>query len=118
MTSTALITGASQGLGHALAAALSERGWRLVVDGRDADRLAAAVAGLPGAVTAILGDVADPAHRAALAEAVGPTLDLLVNNASDLGPSPLPPLARLRPEELRRILDVNAVAPLALVQLT
>jgi NAD(P)-dependent dehydrogenase (short-subunit alcohol dehydrogenase family) len=120
MTSTALITGASQGLGRALAAALSERGWRLVVDGRDPDRLAAAVAALahPEAVTAIPGDIADPDHRAALAEAVGPTLDLLVNNASDLGPSPLPPLARLRPEELQRVLAVNTVAPLALIQLT
>jgi NAD(P)-dependent dehydrogenase (short-subunit alcohol dehydrogenase family) len=120
MTPTALITGASQGLGRALAAALSERGWRLVVDGRDHDRLAAAVAALPHpeAVTAIPGDVADPDHRAALAEAVGPTLALLVNNASDLGPSPLPPLARLRPDELLRVLAVNTVAPLALVQLT
>jgi len=120
MTPTALITGASQGLGRALAAALSERGWRLVVDGRDHDRLAATVAALPHpeAVTAIPGDVADPDHRAALAEAVGPTLDLLVNNASDLGPSPLPPLARLRPDELLRVLAVNTVAPLALVQLT
>jgi NAD(P)-dependent dehydrogenase (short-subunit alcohol dehydrogenase family) len=120
MTSTALITGASQGLGRALAAALSERGWRLVVDGRDPDRLAAAVPALahPEAVTAIPGDIADPDHRAALAEAVGPTLDLLVNNASDLGPSPLPPLARLRPEELQRVLAVNTVAPLALIQLT
>jgi NAD(P)-dependent dehydrogenase (short-subunit alcohol dehydrogenase family) len=120
MTSTALITGASRGLGRALAAALSERGWRLVVDGRDADRLAAAVAELPHPedVTAIPGDVADPDHRAALAEAVGATLDLLVNNASDLGPSPLPPLAALRPDELQRVLAVNAVAPLALIQLT
>jgi NAD(P)-dependent dehydrogenase (short-subunit alcohol dehydrogenase family) len=120
MTPTALITGASQGLGRALAAALNERGWRLAVDGRDHDRLAAAVTALPHpeAVTAIPGDVADPDHRAALAEAVGPTLDLLVNNASDLGPSPLPPLARLRPDELQRVLAVNTVAPLALVQLT
>jgi NAD(P)-dependent dehydrogenase (short-subunit alcohol dehydrogenase family) len=120
MTSTALITGASRGLGHALAAALNERGWRLVVDGRDAGRLAAAVAALPHpeTVTAIPGDVADPGHRAALAEAVGPGLDLLVNNASHLGPSPLPPLARLRPEELLAVLAVNTVAPLALLQLT
>jgi len=119
MTSTALITGASQGLGRAVAAALNGRGWRLVVDGRDADRLAAAAAALPHPerVTAIPGDVADPVHRAALAEAVGPTLDLLVNNASDLGPSPLPPLARLHPDELSRVLAVNTVAPLALVQL-
>jgi NAD(P)-dependent dehydrogenase (short-subunit alcohol dehydrogenase family) len=119
-TSTALITGASRGLGRALAAALSERGWRLVVDGRDAGRLAEAVAALPRPenVTAIPGDVADPDHRAALAEAVGPRLDLLVNNASDLGPSPLPPLARLRPEDLAAVLAVNTVAPLALIQLT
>jgi NAD(P)-dependent dehydrogenase (short-subunit alcohol dehydrogenase family) len=120
MTSTALITGASRGLGRALAAALNGRGWRLVVDGRDADRLVAAVAALPHPeqVTAIPGDVADPDHRAALAEAVGPALDLLVNNASDLGPSPLPPLARLRPEDLQAVLAVNTVAPLALIQLT
>src|SRR4051794_8946639 len=113
MTSTALITGASRGLGRALAAALSGRGWRLVVDGRDADRLAAAVAALPRPenVTAIPGDVADPDHRAALAEAVGPTLDLLVNNASELGPSPLPPLAQLRVEDLQAVLAGNTVAP-------
>src|SRR3954463_13987175 len=102
MTSTALITGASRGLGRALAASLNERGWRLVVDGRDADRLPAAVAALPhpDAVTPLPGAAPHPNPRAALAEAVGPPLDLLVNNASDLGPSPLPPLARLRPEEL------------------
>ncbi|WP_448625731.1 SDR family NAD(P)-dependent oxidoreductase [Geodermatophilus sp. URMC 64] len=119
MTSTALVTGASRGLGRALATALVDRGWRLVVDGRDADRLAAAVADLPrpDLVTAIPGDVADPAHRAALAQAVGGTLDLLVNNASDLGPSPLPPLARLRPDDLARVLAVNTIAPLALTQL-
>jgi NAD(P)-dependent dehydrogenase (short-subunit alcohol dehydrogenase family) len=120
MTSTALITGASRGLGRALAAALNERGWRLVVDGRDADRLAGAVAALPHPenVTAIPGDVADPGHRSALAAAIGPALDLLVNNASDLGPSPLPPLAQLRVEDLQAVLAVNTVAPLALVQLT
>src|SRR4051812_7043811 len=119
MTSTALITGASRGLGRALAAALNDRGWRLVVDGRDADRLTAAVAALPrpDLVTALPGDVTDPDHRAALADAAGSTLDLLVNNASDLGPSPLPPLARLRPGDLARVLAVNTVAPLALTQL-
>src|SRR3954471_2202769 len=120
MTSTALVTGASRGLGLALATALSARRWRLVVDGRDADRLATAVAGFPrpDLVTAIPGDVADPDHRAALAEAAGPALDLLVNNASDLGPSPLPALAQLRIEDLQAVLAVNTVAPLALVQLT
>ncbi len=115
---TALLTGASRGLGRALATALNDRGWRLVVDGRDGNRLAAAVAALPdpGLVTALAGDVADPAHRAALAAAVPGRLDLLVNNASDLGPTPLPPLAGLPATALERVLAVNTVAPLALVQ--
>ena len=115
---TALVTGASRGLGAALAAALSRRGWRLVVDGRVPGRLAATVAALPrpDLVTAVPGDVADPAHRAALAAAVGDRLDLLVNNASELGPTPLPRLADLPPAALERVLAVNTVAPLALVQ--
>ena len=115
---TALLTGASRGLGAALAGALSRRGWRLVVDGRDPGRLAASVAALPrpDLVTALAGDVTDPAHRAALATAAGDRLDLLVNNASDLGPTPLPRLADLPPAALERVLAVNTVAPLALVQ--
>jgi NAD(P)-dependent dehydrogenase (short-subunit alcohol dehydrogenase family) len=118
-TPIALVTGASRGLGRALATALSARGWRLVVDARDADRLAATTAALPrpDLVTALAGDVADPGHRAALSAAVGDRLDLLVNNASDLGPSPLPLLADLRPEAFTRVLAVNTVAPLALTQL-
>ena len=117
-TRTALVTGASRGLGRALTTALADRHWRLVLDGRDPDRLAAAVRALPhpDLVTAVSGDVSDPRHRAALADAVGPRLELLVNNASDLGPSPLPPLADLPPEELLRVLAVNTVAPLALIQ--
>jgi len=117
-TRTALITGASRGLGRALATALADWNWRLVVDGRDAERLSTAVAALahPDRVTAVPGDVSDPRHRAALAAAVGPRLDLLVNNASELGPSPLPSLAALRDDDLRRVLEVNVVAPLALVQ--
>ena len=116
---TALLTGASRGLGAALAEALSRRGWRLVVDGRTPDRLAATVAALPrpDRVTAVPGDVADPAHRAALAAAVPGRLELLVNNASELGPTPLPRLADLPPTALERVLAVNTVAPLALVQL-
>jgi NAD(P)-dependent dehydrogenase (short-subunit alcohol dehydrogenase family) len=117
-TPTALLTGASRGLGRALATALNRRGWRLVLDGRDAARLVATAAQLPrpGLVTAISGDVADPTHRAALAVAAGPQLDLLVNNASELGPSPLPHLGDLAPAEFERILHINTVAPLALVQ--
>jgi NAD(P)-dependent dehydrogenase (short-subunit alcohol dehydrogenase family) len=116
---TALITGASAGLGHALATALSGRGWRLVVDARGPARLDDAVAALPhpDLVTAVPGDVTDPAHRRALAAAVGDRLDLLVNNASDLGPTPLPPLAELPAAQLQRVLAVNVVAPLALIQL-
>src|SRR3954471_14868296 len=120
MTSrTALVTGASRGLGRALTAALAADGWHLVLDARDGDRLAAAVAAVPfpDRVTALAGDVSDPAHPAALAEAVPDRLDLLVNNASDLGPSPLPPLAELPLPAFERVLAVNTVAPLGLVQL-
>jgi NAD(P)-dependent dehydrogenase (short-subunit alcohol dehydrogenase family) len=116
---TALVTGASRGLGLALAGALSGRAWRLVVDGRDPGRLAAAVAALPrpDLVTAVAGDVADAAHRTALAAAVPDRLDLFVANASELGPSPLPPLAQLPTAAFERVLQVNTVAPLALLQL-
>jgi len=116
---TALLTGASQGLGLALATALDADGWHLVLDARDGDRLTTAVAGLPfpDRVTALPGDIADPAHRAALADAVPAALDLLVANASDLGPSPLPRLADLPPAAFERVLAVNTIAPLALAQL-
>jgi NAD(P)-dependent dehydrogenase (short-subunit alcohol dehydrogenase family) len=116
---TALVTGASRGLGRALATELNGRGWRVVVDGRDAAVLAAAAAALPHPelVTAVPGDVADPAHRAELAAAAGDRLHLLVNNASDLGPSPLPRLAELDADRFAAVLGVNTVAPLALIQL-
>jgi NAD(P)-dependent dehydrogenase (short-subunit alcohol dehydrogenase family) len=112
---TAIVTGASRGLGLALARSLSERGWQLVVDARDAAALSAATAGLPG-VRALAGDVADPEHRAALVEAAG-ALDLLVNNASLLGPSPQPALAEYPLDVLARVYAVNVLAPLALTQL-
>jgi NAD(P)-dependent dehydrogenase (short-subunit alcohol dehydrogenase family) len=117
--STVLVTGAGRGLGLALARALLSSGWRVVVDARRAGHLAAA---LPGAVV-VPGDVTDPAHRDALAAAVSglaPTaeqrLDLLVNNASDLGPSPLPRLADVPLAAVRRVYETNVLAPLALTQ--
>jgi NAD(P)-dependent dehydrogenase (short-subunit alcohol dehydrogenase family) len=115
----ALLTGASRGLGLALARALAERGWRLVVDARDPGPLEAARADLPErtGVVALAGDVADPAHRRALVAAAGERLDALVNNASLLGPSPQPALADYPLDVLERVLRVNALAPLALVQL-
>jgi NAD(P)-dependent dehydrogenase (short-subunit alcohol dehydrogenase family) len=113
--SVVILTGASRGLGLALARALVERDWRLVVDARGADALERAVAGLEG-VVAIAGDVADPEHRRALVEASGEGIDLLVNNASLLGPSPQPPLAAYPLPELARVYQVNVFAPLALVQ--
>ncbi len=112
----AIVTGASRGLGRALTDALLERGWRVVVDARDAEALRRAWSSAPRAVL-VPGDVADAAHREALVAAAGERVDLLVSNASTLGPSPLPALADLPLDELRRIYEVNVVAPLALVQL-
>jgi NAD(P)-dependent dehydrogenase (short-subunit alcohol dehydrogenase family) len=118
--SVALITGASRGLGRAVARELDRRGWHLVLDARDADALERSSAPLsPGRVRLVPGDVADEVHRLALADAVGSLgrLDLLLNNASDLGPSPLPSLDRLEPERFAALLEVNTIAPLALTQL-
>jgi NAD(P)-dependent dehydrogenase (short-subunit alcohol dehydrogenase family) len=111
-----IVTGASRGLGLALTRALAERGWELVVDARGADELERAVAGLDS-VAAVPGDVADPDHRRRLIEAVGEPIDLVVNNASALGPTPLPELGDYPLEDLRRVYEVNVLAPLALVQL-
>ena len=113
---TAIVTGASRGLGLALTRALAARGWRLVVDARGEGGLRLAVRDLPG-VVAVPGTVADPLHRAALIEAAGERIDLLVNNASLLGPSPQPALAGYPLTELRRVYEANVFGPLALTQL-
>jgi len=119
---TALITGGSKGFGLALAESLVADGWSVVIDGRDGRALDEAVRRLrtrssgQAIVEGIVGDVADPSHRQALVRAVGDGLDLLVNNASTLGPSPQPKLGEYPPDEYRRVLDVNLVAPLALTQ--
>jgi NAD(P)-dependent dehydrogenase (short-subunit alcohol dehydrogenase family) len=113
---TAIVTGASRGLGLALARALADRGWKVVVDARGAEALHAAVSEHDGVVV-MPGDVTDPAHRHALIEAAGGRIDLLVNNASVLGPSPQPALAAYSLLELRRVYEANVFAPLALTQL-
>jgi NAD(P)-dependent dehydrogenase (short-subunit alcohol dehydrogenase family) len=112
-TRVALVTGGSRGLGSALTTELVRRGWHVVIDGRDAATLEASVArlGTPGSVTSIPGDVADPAHRHRLAEAVASRggLDVAVNNASLLGPSPQPRLADYPLDELAAVYAVNTL---------
>lgn len=113
---TALITGASRGLGLALTAHLSTLGWGVVVDARGADTLYDATRGLPG-VVAVAGDVTDEAHRRELIAAVGDRLDLLVLNASTLGQHPLPALADYDIDRFRDAVETNTVGPLRLLQL-
>jgi len=117
---TALVTGASAGLGRALATTLADRGWTLVVDARGADRLAEVAAELSRRTTvdAVPGSVTDPTHRAELATAVRRHghLDLLVHNASELGGSPQPSLTDLESQTFHAVLETNVVAPAALTR--
>ncbi len=115
----AVVTGASRGLGLALAQELDRRGWSLVLDARreaDLHRAATSLTGGPHRV--ITGDVTDEWHRVALAEAAHDLggADALVNNASTLGASPLPGFADLDPETYAAILETNLIAPMALVR--
>jgi NAD(P)-dependent dehydrogenase (short-subunit alcohol dehydrogenase family) len=115
----AVVTGASRGLGLALTERLAADGWHVVVDARDGAALAAAVSALPaGSVTAVPGDVRDSSHRAALVRAARDVgrLDLLVNNASRLGPSPQPALADYPLDVLVDVYRTDVIAPLGLVQ--
>jgi len=120
----AIVTGASKGLGRALSLSLARRGWSLVIDARgkaDLKKVRAELELLVGpgaAVTVTAGDVADEDHREELLEAARRLggLDLLVNNASTLGPTPLLRLSRFSLEDLRHVYEVNSFAPLALVQ--
>ena len=121
MSKIALITGSSRGLGFTLADFLAAQGYALVVTARHEDALAKAAETLKrygNPVTALAGDVTDPAHRQTLiraAQALG-GLDLLVNNASELGPSPLPELAEYGLESFTKLYNTNVVAPLGLIQ--
>ena len=115
-SATALITGASRGLGFALARQLAQQGWNLIVDARGAEALEAARTELAAhtCVIAIPGDVTDPAHRQALAEAARDLggLDALINSASMLGPSPQPYLVEYPLDVLEQVYRTNVIAPL------
>lgn len=114
---TAIITGGSRGFGHALATEMAQEGWRVVVNARDGRALQAATSTLSG-VIAIPGDVTDPSHQDALLEAAleEGQLELVVNNASILGPSPQPSVATYPTDVLREVFEVNVTAPVQLIQ--
>ena len=115
---TAIITGGSKGFGRALAAALAGDGWTVIIDGRDIDAVLSTAAQLRGTVIPVPGDITDGTHRSQLIAAAERTggLDLLINNASTLGPTPMPALADLAIEEFANVVRTNAGAPLALIQ--
>lgn len=120
MPKTALITGASKGLGKTLARFLAQQNYNLILTARGRHTLQTTAAELKGAaeIIALPGNVADADHRRRLVEAARQLggLNLLVNNASTLGPTPMPPLAEFPLEAFRYLFDVNVLAPLALIQ--
>jgi NAD(P)-dependent dehydrogenase (short-subunit alcohol dehydrogenase family) len=116
---TAIVTGGSRGLGRALVRELAARGWNVVTDGRDPITLDDARAGLGDRVVAVIGDITDADHRRDLVAAaveVGGKIDLVVNNAGGLGPSPLPGLVDYPLAALADLFALNVVAPLGLIQ--
>lgn len=118
MTTTAIVTGGSRGLGRAFVRVLAERGYLVVTDARDPEALERATRPLGPRVHALAGDHGDPEHRRGLLELAGQLggLDLLVNNAGALGPSPLPRLAALEPRDLVELFATNVLAPLELIR--
>lgn len=115
---TAVVTGGSRGLGKALAGAMIARGWQVVVTGRDQQTLAGVAREFGDRAIPVAGDVADPEHRGRLVKVAASVggLDAVVNNASTLGASPLPPLLDYPLDHLSQVLRVNTIAPLALLQ--
>jgi NAD(P)-dependent dehydrogenase (short-subunit alcohol dehydrogenase family) len=116
--STALVTGGSRGFGLALAGALTVADWDVIVDGRDRPSVDAAARRLGTRLHAVPGDMTDAGHRRELVDEARRLggLDLLVNNAGTLGPSPLPPVRDVEPDALIDVLRINVAAPLALTQ--
>ena len=115
---TAIITGGSRGLGRALTTELVRDGWTVIIDGRDIDALLATAAQLGPKAIPVPGDITEAVHRDNLVAAAARTggLDLLVNNASTLGPSPMPSLAEFPVDQIGDVFRTNAGAPLALIQ--
>jgi NAD(P)-dependent dehydrogenase (short-subunit alcohol dehydrogenase family) len=119
MKKLALITGASRGLGATLTAFLAGLNQELIITARNAGHLRTTAAATGSShITAVPGDVNDAQHRRRLHDLVAQhgRLDLLVNNASNLGVSPLPPLAEYPLADFETVLRTNVIAPIALVQ--